>query len=154
MIDGVKRRSERCVETASAWCDASEAWTRAVKTERRDAREAAAEAATATVDEATKSGEYARAVDAVREMLAMEIAEDDDEEDRRRAVEMREAVAKRLRDSVEKELRLRTTPAEDGRARPSMARASRARARIWASSVNMKRAIAWRASARRSWIEC
>ena len=34
--------------------------------------------------------------------------EDDDEEDRRRAVEMREAVAKRLRDSVEKELRLAT----------------------------------------------
>ena len=46
----------------------------------------------------------------------MEIAEDDDEEDRRRAVEMREAVAKRLRDSVEKELRLAADVlAEDGR---------------------------------------
>jgi len=126
-----KEAMERCVKTASAWCDASEAWTRAVKTERRDAREAAAEAATATVDEATKSGEYARAVDAVREMLAMEIAEDDDEEDRRRAVEMREAVAKRLRDSVEKELRLAVDAAEDGtRASIDGARIARACAHL------------------------
>jgi len=103
-----------CVETASAWCDATEAWTRAVKTERRDARKAKAEAATATVDEATKSGEYARAVDAVRGMLAMEIAEDEDEDDRRCALAMRESVAKRLRDFVEKELRLAVDVAEDG----------------------------------------
>ena len=89
------------------------------------------EAATATVDEATKSGEYARAVDAVREMLAMEIAEDDDEEDRRRAVEMREAVAKRLRDSVEKELRLAVDAAEDGtRASIDGARIARACAHL------------------------
>lgn len=103
-----------CAETASAWCDATEAWTRAVKTERRDAREAEAKAATATVDEATKSGEYARAVDAVREMLAMEIAEDEDEDDRRRAVAMRASVAKRLRDFVEEELRLAVDVDEDG----------------------------------------